>query len=162
MSSWREQQRELVAALTTGAAAPAGFDASRLSATAASLARKRRRSVARAWPSLARALGQQFVPLFAEYAASHNLPALNGPLADGFQFAEFLQKTGRLPAAAKHDLLAVKLRFAPCEQGLVPRRYSLVAGWLPGRGPVLGVRMPQRPERWLAPLAALYRWLSRP
>jgi len=54
------QQAALVNALVTGCAPPAGFDPHRVRAAAESLARKRAKSAARAWPGLASAMGKTF------------------------------------------------------------------------------------------------------
>ena len=63
------QQAELVRALTGRAEAPEGFDPGRVGATAEALRAKRAQSVVRAWPALARSLGDDFGPCFTAYAA---------------------------------------------------------------------------------------------
>ncbi|MFP2957219.1 hypothetical protein ACLEPN_05140 [Myxococcus sp. 1LA] len=68
------EQKELVRALGVGAPVPAGFDASRVLAAAQSLISKRRRSVERAWPSLAAALGPDFAPCFEQWARATPCP----------------------------------------------------------------------------------------
>src|SRR4051812_48216047 len=81
-----QKQAELVAALARQAAPPAGFNADRVRAAAASLAGKRRHAVARAWPSVPAALGERYAERFDTYAATAPLPRLGGPLADGRGF----------------------------------------------------------------------------
>jgi hypothetical protein len=63
------RQAALVAALVAGAEVPAGLDADRVRIQAATLLRKRGRSVAGAQPELALALGESFRTAFAAYAA---------------------------------------------------------------------------------------------
>lgn len=144
------EQARLVAALTGGADAPAGFDADRVRAAADSLAAKRRRTVAKGWPALAGALGKQFAPLFDAYAAESPLPA-GGPGADGRAFARWLDRAGRLPDAGRVMLLAAELSAAraPCVRALWLRRRQR---W------VVAVRLP-----WCAPrlMSIPFGWPTR-
>jgi hypothetical protein len=139
-------QAELVSALTGRTGPPEGFDPDRLGAAARSLSRKRARSVARAWPSLADALGEDFEPCFAAYIAEAPLPRRGGPLADGRNFARFLARRGILPDAARLEVLSVDLRYASRPMGLVPRRGPALAVALLGhpRRLILAVRWPGR------------------
>jgi hypothetical protein len=163
-----ELQAKLVQALTEQGAAPAGFDAARLQAAAAALARKRARSAARAWPALARALGPAFEGRFAAFAARTPLPRAGGPLADGRAFARALAAAGSLPEEGRREALAVDLRYAACASGLRPRRGpAVVAAFLrASRRLVVAVRLPWLGERWfevaLAPLAAWRAPTGRP
>src|SRR5258708_39569723 len=77
------RQAELVAALAGRRPPPAEFDCDRVHVAARALAIKRRRSVARAWPSLATALHERFVACFHDYAAMVPLPSLGGPVPGG-------------------------------------------------------------------------------
>src|SRR5262249_5465620 len=86
-----QMQAALMAALVGAAAAPAGFEPDRLQAAGRSLARKRWRAVARAWPCLVTALGDRYLQLFVEFAARVPLPRWGGALADGHSFARWLQ-----------------------------------------------------------------------
>src|SRR5437870_4415565 len=106
-----ELQAELLHNLAGKAALPVGFDATRLQATAESLARKRARAVARAWPALADALGEEFGIRFAPFATATGLPAVGGPLADGRAFAQTLAAAGDLPDSARLAVLAVDLHY---------------------------------------------------
>jgi hypothetical protein len=147
-------QAGLVAALVAGGAAPPGFDCRRLEAAAASLAAKRARAAARAWPVLAGALGARFAVEFAAFAAAVPQPRHGGPLADGRAFARWLAEAGTLPDAVRPQLLAVDLRYAGSADGLRPRR-----------APCLKVALLRRPCRlvlgvWLPWLGA--RWLTIP
>ena len=135
----------LVRALTAAAPPPAGFDAARVSVTAATLRNKRRRSVARAWPGLAAALADQFSGLFDSYASAAPYPAEGGPAADARAFAEHLDCRGQLPPAARLDLL-----LARCRRGF-PIRAALLAN---PRRLMLAVRLPPGGVRHvLVPLA---------
>lgn len=146
------RQAELVAALTGHGDVPTGFDRVRVEAAAASLARKRRRSVARAWPGMAEALGERFAELFDAYAAQSPLPLQGGPLADGRAFAHWLTAAGQLPEAGKLEALAVDLRYVGHAAGLRLRRSPALEAALldQPRRLVLGMRLPLIGERWLA------------
>jgi hypothetical protein len=149
-------QAALVAAVAGDGDVPPGFDRSRLGAAAASLAAKRSRAAARAWPGLADALGDDFARRFAAFAARAPLPRHGGPLADGWAFARALAAAGELPESLRPQLVAVGLRYAECADGLRPRRgLSARAALL--RRPrrlLLAVRLPWVGERWLTvPLA---------
>ena len=96
-----EQQAALVAALSMGATAPPDFDAERVQLTARTLRHKRLRTVARTWPKLAEALGEEwFRTTFLEYAQKHPLPSSAMPLADGLAFVRHVAKFRRFPDAA--------------------------------------------------------------
>lgn len=145
------QQAALVAALAGDGLPPAGFDAERLQAAAVALSAKRARSVARAWPALAKALGDRFHACFATYAASQALPP-GGAACDGFAFARALARQGRLPDAGKMELLAVSLRQVVRPEGYTARRgVSWVTGVLQdSRRVVVGARFPLLGERWVS------------
>jgi len=146
------QQAVLVRALTTRGEPPPHFDAARLRAAAASLARKRARATARAWPGLARAHGRRFGGLFSSYAEAVLLPRQGGPLADGRAFARWLAARGELPEAGLLQALAVDLRHTGNPDGLAPRRWpTCKAAWLrESRRLIVAVRLPWLGERWLS------------
>ena len=108
--------------------------------------------MARAWPSLAGALGDRFGPLFAAFAAATRPPRHGGPLADGRAFARALADWGELPEAAHVEVMAVDLRHAPRPDGLARRRWPSLAVALlyRPRRLVLAARLPRLGERWLA------------
>jgi hypothetical protein len=123
------------------------MDPERLELAATSLAVKRARSVARAWPGLAAALGPEFEARFAEFAVGTLIPSRGGPLADGFAFAGWLDSQGLLPAAGRLEQLAVSLRFRTCPEGLEPRRGpALTWAWIdpPGQLVVAACWSPSR------------------
>jgi hypothetical protein len=146
------QQTALVSALLAGGEVPGGFDTQRVRATADALARKRERSVARAWPELARDLGERFHDLFAAYAVATPLPAHGGPLADGRLFAGWLARRGELPESSRLQVLAVDLRYTVSADGLARRRRPAfrVAVLDRPRRLVLAVRWSWLGERWLS------------
>ena len=146
------QQAVLVRALTTRGEPPPHFDAARLRAAAASLARKRARQAARAWPGLARALGRRFDGLFAAYAEAATLPRQGGPLADGRAFAHWLAARGELPQSGRLQALAVDLRYIASPDGLGVRRGpACKAAWLhQSRRLIVAVWLPWFGERWLS------------
>jgi hypothetical protein len=137
------RQAALVRALVAGGAVPDGFDPERVAATAAALARKRAREVARAWPALAYQLGGEFTGRFVAYAAANPRPA-GGALADGLAFARTLQRAGLLAGEARAERLIAQARLA---------RLAFAGAVLAGRGGsrrlVAVVRAPLLGERWL-------------
>ncbi|WP_455551031.1 hypothetical protein [Kitasatospora cineracea] len=90
------RQEELLAALTAGGPAPAGFDPEQLRVQAAGLLAKRRETVGHLMPELPDLLGADFAPLFARYAAGR--PLTGGYRADARAFAEWALDSG--PAGA--------------------------------------------------------------
>jgi hypothetical protein len=138
------EQTALVRALVDGGPVPAGFDPDRVRATAAALARKRAREVARAWPALAAELGDDFTARFLADAARRPPPARGGALADGLAFAGALAHTRRLSGNARVEamLAAARLSTSPA------RLAAAVAG--PPRRLVVTVRLPGLGERWLS------------
>jgi hypothetical protein len=138
------QQATLVRALAGLEEVPPGFDARGVQAAADALARKRLRSVAQAWPDLARALGRRFGELFRSFASATPLPRHGGPLADGRGFARWLARRGELPDAGRRQALVVDLHYVSTADGLSPRRWPTVrAAWLPAaRRFVLGLSLP--------------------
>jgi hypothetical protein len=145
-----EAQEAFLRALLEDTEVPPGFDRSDVEAAAESLASKRRQAVARAWPSLARALGERFRERFDAFARTTSLPSRGGPLADGRAFIETLAHEEPLPDAVHRQVLAVDLRFRRRREGLVPRGgFSMVHGVLPEtRRRVLGFRWADHGERW--------------
>ncbi|MEV4617286.1 hypothetical protein AB0J74_01050 [Asanoa sp. NPDC049573] len=91
------RQAALVAALTSGAAVPHGFDERLVGIARDALLRKRAGEVARAWPLLAADRGDRWPAVFMEWAAAR---PTNGSLRDGWDLARSLApRTG--PAAAE-------------------------------------------------------------
>ena len=133
------------------AAAPSGFDPSRVAVAAKTLAVKRAQSVRTLWPALAHHLGESFSDRFAEYVREFALPAEGGPLADGRAFVRALSRTEILPDEVKLETLAVDLRFRETPDGLTPRgRFSLKLRVL--RHPlrlIVALRASFIKERWL-------------
>jgi hypothetical protein len=136
-------QAVLVRALVGGGPVPGGVDPDRVGATAAALARKRAREVARAWPVLAADLGDDFTRRFLADAAARP-PARGGALADGLAFARALARSGRLSGDARVEamLAAAHLSARPV------RLAATVAG--PPRRLVVAVRAPALGDRWLS------------
>jgi hypothetical protein len=91
------EQRALLEALMRTVAAPGGFDTEQFAAARDALAGKRARSVARAWPGLARGLGDSYFDTFRAFAETHPLPHHGGPLADGLAFSRQLALLNVLP-----------------------------------------------------------------
>jgi hypothetical protein len=145
-----QKQAALMAALVGAAPAPAGFESTRLQTAARSLASKRRRSVARAWPNLVAALGDRYFQLFDDFAAQTPLPRHGGPLADGYAFAHRLRVQGELPEAGRLEIMGVELRCRVRKDGLMVRRWgSMQFAFL--RHPlrlVVAFRWPRWGERW--------------
>ena len=138
------EQAALVRALVAGGPVPEGFDRDRVRATAAALARKRAREVARAWPVLAADLGEAFTDRFGASAAGRPPPAAGGALADGLGFARDLARQRRLSGDARVEALLAAARLSP--------RPLRLAATLAGRPPRLVVlaRVPRLGERALS------------
>jgi hypothetical protein len=130
-----------------------GFDAARVAVTRDALMNKRVRAVARAWPGLARELGDEFSARFAAFARSTPLPSSGGPLADGRAFAQTLEQRGELRDAGRREALAVDLRYRAVPGGLTPRGRGLVVRTTLLRSPrrlLIAVRFPSTRESWFA------------
>ena len=137
-------QAALVRALVAGGPVPDGFDPGRVRATAAALARKRAREVARAWPVLAADLGEAFTERFMAFAAGRPPAAAGGALADGLAFARTLARHRRLSGDARVEALLAAARLSA--------RPVRLAATVAGRPPRLVVlaRAPGLGERGLA------------
>ncbi len=142
--SYRRRQEAFLGALSAGASPPAGFDVARLDATAAALARKRARLVARAWPALA--LGPAFMARFVAWARTHPLGAADSPLSDGLTFVR------TLPSAARDDDVRVEiarvraaLRRRRCAAVWLPEARRVAVAW---QGRHRGVGVSVVPPRW--------------
>jgi hypothetical protein len=144
-------QAELIQALAARSAAPEGFDPERFQVAARALVSKRSRAAARAWPGLAGVLGDDWREQFHPFAEKNPLPRDGGPLADGYAFACFLRRAGKLPDEGRLEALAVELRYHRCAGGLRPRRGIAVRVCLLRRPRrlVLAIRLPFLGERWL-------------
>jgi hypothetical protein len=103
VSSLAERQAALVAALTAGAAVPPGFDDRLIEVARVALLRKRAGEVARQWPELVRASGDQW---WAQWSAWATTRPTQGSLRDGWDLARELVARRELPAAAGVELAA--------------------------------------------------------
>ena len=97
--SLADRQAGLVAALTSGAAVPDGFDARLVGVARVALLRKRAGEVARQWPLLAAGHGTDWTRTFVRWADRR--PS-NGSLRDGWDLARELGDA--LPALAREEL----------------------------------------------------------
>jgi hypothetical protein len=116
------RQAAVVAALVAGADLPAGFDPVRVQVMRAALLRKRSGEVARAWPMLAAAYGDEWVATFSRWAHGR-APA--GSLRDGWDFARAAGDT--LPAMARPELADREARLV--YDGASPPRPRRWARW---------------------------------
>ena len=96
-------QAALVGALNKSAPVPEGFDAGQIRTAGDSLARKRARSVQKAWPATAGALDQTFDAHFRSYCALHSAPP-ESPFLDGLQFVRWLEGLKLLPPDGRMEL----------------------------------------------------------
>jgi hypothetical protein len=99
--SLADRQAGLVAALTSGAPVPPGFDPRLVEVARVALLRKRAGEVARQWPLLAAAHGPRWAREFARWAAAR---PTRGSLRDGWDLARELGPA--LPPAAAEELAA--------------------------------------------------------
>jgi hypothetical protein len=97
--SLADRQADLVAALTSGAPVPGGFDARLVEIARVALLRKRAGEVARAWPALAAAHGREWHRAFASWAATR---PTRGSMRDGWDMARSLGDA--LPPDAAEEL----------------------------------------------------------
>ena len=100
MSDLARRQAELVAALTSGAPVPDGFDARLVGVARDALLRKRAGEVARAWPMLATSLGDRWRATFVAWAATR---PTNGSLRDGWDLARSLAPLAGEAATELHE-----------------------------------------------------------
>jgi hypothetical protein len=114
------RQAELITALYGGPPAE-GLDARLVTLTSVSLARKRARAVARAWPALARALGADLADQFTAFARV-TPPPEGGALADGLAFSKVIAHKRRLPDDARIEEMLATSRVKLRSNRLVPRR----------------------------------------
>ncbi len=144
-------QLELVRALVGRESASAEFDSSRIQATANALMLKRARSVAHAWPELARSLGAAFDERFAQYGESHPIAQEGSPQADGRAFARALRRAGTLADEALLETLRFDLRYRVRSEKVTTRRgFSFGAGVLKQSFRfVVAFRLPLLGERWI-------------
>ncbi|AGL15714.1 hypothetical protein [Actinoplanes sp. N902-109] len=103
MTSLADRQAELVAALTSGAPVPAGFDPRLVEIARIALLRKRGGEVARQWPALAGSFGPTWLREWAAWAATR---PTRGSLRDGWDLARELRDHGTLGEAAGRELAA--------------------------------------------------------
>ena len=144
-------QLELVLALVGRERATAEFDSARIQAAANALLLKRARSVAHAWPQLARSLGAAFDERFAQYGQSHPIEQQDSPLADGRSFVRWLRRAGSLADEALIETIRFDLCYRVRSEKVIARRaFSFGAGLLkqPLRF-VVAFRLPLLGERWL-------------
>jgi hypothetical protein len=89
-------QAELLRALLTDAAPPAGFDPERLRVEANALRSKRRGVVAMLEPDACAELDDRFTPLFNEYARGHPKSTSTRAREDARAFVAWLYAQGHL------------------------------------------------------------------
>jgi hypothetical protein len=106
-ASLADRQARLVAALTSGAPVPPGFDPRLVEAARVALLRKRAGEVARQWPALAAAHGRAWTRVFAAWAATR---PTRGSLRDGWDLARELGAA--LPAMAAEELATREAAWA--------------------------------------------------
>jgi hypothetical protein len=125
------RQAELISALYGGSPAE-GLDARLVTLTSDSLARKRARAVARAWPALARALGPGLADQFTAFARV-TPPPEGGALADGLAFSQVIARERRLPDDARIEGMLATSRVKLRRNRLVTRRGPRLAAAMTGR-----------------------------
>jgi hypothetical protein len=102
-----DRQARLVAALTSRAPVPSGFDPRLVEVARVALLRKRAGEVARQWPALAAAHGREWTRVFAAWAATR---PTQGSLRDGWDLARDLGAA--LPAAAAEEVATREAAWA--------------------------------------------------
>lgn len=111
-----------LSALNDSSAAPPGFDAKRFQAARDQLHAKRLHMMARAWPSLPQALGDDWRR--QARAVLGDVPRRGGEhaLADGFLVAKRLGMQGPLPPDLQIRILLVRVRYCWRTGELVARK----------------------------------------
>ena len=102
------RQADLVSALHNTAPPPDGFNSSHVQSAAHSLARKRSRSVEKAWPATAAGLGDSFDSHFLSYCADHPSPP-ESPFEDGLSFAQWLKDRHLLAPEGRLELTRLRV-----------------------------------------------------
>ena len=125
------RQAELISALYGGPPTE-GLDARLVALTSVSLAHKRARAVARAWPALARALGPGLGNQFTAFARV-TPPPEGGGLADGLAFSQVIARQRRLPDDARIEGMLATSRVKLRHNRLVSRRGPGLAAVTTGR-----------------------------
>lgn len=101
MTDLAARQAALVAAVTGTGDVPPGFDTDRMEIARKALLRKRSNEIRGRWPGLAQSLGEDFHPLFADWARHR---PTRGSLSDGWSLARICRGRGRLNPAAELEL----------------------------------------------------------
>jgi len=117
------RQAALVAALVAGAPTPAGFDETRVRASASALLRKRAGEVAAVWPVLSSSYSPQWNSVFTAWAAGR--PPL-GALRDGWDFARSAVGGTGVVGAAAEEVAEREVRWR-YDGRTAPRRRRLPA-----------------------------------
>jgi hypothetical protein len=139
--SLADRQAELVAALTSGARVPDGFDPRLVEVARVALLSKRAGEVARVWPALAAAHGRQWRQAFAGWAAAR---PTRGSLRDGWDMARSLGDA--IPPDAAEELAVREAAWSydgtsaprPRRLPTIKRRGGRVAVQVAGRVRILG------------------------
>lgn len=105
------RQALLLGSLLRGEGFPEGFDPRLTAAASAALRRRRARMVAKAWPALEQALGEDFQALFERHA-NGAAPIGGGARGDGARFVRGLPAGVVLTDAARVELLVHRARLA--------------------------------------------------
>lgn len=147
------QEASLIGALTMFSSAPAGMDMERVAVTRRQLILKRLRVVARAWPSIRQALGDDFERVGFEVLAEAPMAARHHGVADGLAIAEHCRVNGLGGDVARLALLDYRSRWIVRAGSLCSR----VGPWLgvarlPNGGRfAVAIRL-RRTRTWIFPL----------
>lgn len=115
------KQAALLAALRGNAETPLEFNATNVAVARGALLRKRARGIEKSWPALAAALGPDLVSTVDSHTRATGNIQFGGPFAEGFALAQWLCKSGKLPAPVMSELLRVSLTFKLTPQGVRKR-----------------------------------------
>ena len=134
-------EAEFLRSLSTGGAYPPGSDPRGMRATSQILWAKRVRTMARAWPELAKLLGNRLNERATQLLAGIELPPGDHAVEDGLMLARHLEP---IPDSIRLRMLDVKLRYRWQRGHLVRRSRPAVACiYLPQSGRLIcAVRVP--------------------
>jgi hypothetical protein len=149
------QEAELVASLTSLGPTPLRMDLQRIAAIRRALALKRVRVVARAWPSLRQALGDDFERVALGVLATAPMAARFPAIADGLAIAEHCRCTGAINDPVRLALLDIRVNWTSSGSAFRRRRWPWVGvTTLRDSGRIAVAARLRRSHIWLLPHCA--------
>ena len=143
------REEAVLASILQGRVFPPQYGTAELKVARASLLRKRKRTLGRAWPRLAEGLGDTFDVRFEAYVSRFPSAPEGGALVDGWRLARSLREEGMLPGRARAELAAFELQHRVRAGRAVHRKAGFRIVRLPdGRAWALGVLLGRGRLKW--------------